>query len=753
MQIDAKLDESSRDSRRHLQFWQSPVLALLILVSGLALSFYLSSHFAKQSRERLQDRFQATVQQTTRVIQEKVDRFSLLMMAGRGLVLNNPSLNSAELNVRWHRMFDSFNVNYGDIGVVGLSFTRFIAAHSRETFIDEFNRNNSRKLTIFPPPADNQPSLVVMHLVPKSIEDRVLGYDIMSEEKRRQAVLETLRTGKMVLSRPLSLLPTDINSLDYLQMLPVRSVLSDGETHFLGVVTIGFSMSMLINSSLEDLPTPMRIQLIDTRESLETPGFDTHPDLGNTPPLLSMTRIITIGKHSLTLRISSLDPSAISAFSRHYDTATLMSGISITLMLTLISMFFIVTRQQALQLSRNMAAQAEEMYQRYESLFAQSPEAIVVHVNGKVELANQHAARLFGCGSPDELYQRDITELVHPTSIEFVERRREILSSGSPLEPAEQLLLRCNGQPFMAEVSSSLINYQGQEGIQVVFRDITAAKQQRLEHRMASTLFEHSADSIMVTDNRGKIEMANPSFQRLTGYSSKSVIGRTPDLLNAGHHSSEFFYKLWSSAKGNGFWRGDIVNRRKNGQLYIQETEIHSLRNETQDITHFVCFMRDVTQQRDGLEIDVSSTTAQQPSKLPNRLHFHASAESDLRRAKETNTPFEVGIIRIGHPSTPVDGTDKNHDQLERLSLVAQILESATNNIRVALLSDHELAIAKDGTASVCDGAQLRKYILKHLPPASESRTDITVAIARYPEDGCDLESLMLVAKNRADQA
>lgn len=601
MQLDATPDTGATDAIRRHRIWQSPLLALLILVSGLSLSFMLASNAAQQARDRTQDRFQSTVQQTTRVIQEKIDRFSLLMMAGRGLILNNTSASSAEINTRWHRMFDSYQVDYADLGVVGLSFTRYIAPHERDAFVDDFNSQTKRTLNIFPPPADNQPSLAVLHLVPKDIEGRMLGYDLMGEERRRQAVLEAMRTGQMVLSRPLSLLPTDINSLDYLQMLPVRTE-ETATGRFLGVVTIGFSMSLLINSSLEDLATPMRVQLVDTRESLTRPLFDTHPKLDQTIHPLMLTRVLKIGKHSLTLQVTSLDPGAAAAFQRRYDAAILTSGVSLTLMLTLVAMFFIITRQQALLLSRKMAARADEIHHRYKSLFAQSPEAIVVHVNGRVELANDHAARLFGCDSPTELYQRPITELIHPGSLELVERRRALLNQNSPLEPAEQRLVRIDGQPFMAEVSSSLINYQGQKGIQVVFRDISAEKLQRLEARIANILIEHGLDALMVTDNEGRIELVNPAFQRLTGYTAKNVLGRTPDLLNAGHHDSDFFYQLWNALKGSGLWRGDIINRSKEGRIYIQETDIHALRNENQEIIHFVCLMRDVTDQRNGFE-------------------------------------------------------------------------------------------------------------------------------------------------------
>ncbi len=757
MQLDAKLDENSRESTRRHRIWQSPFLAILILVSGLSLSFYLSAQAAQQSRERIQDRFQATVQQTTRVIQEKVDRFSLLMMAGRGLLLSNPSLPSAEFNTRWHRMFGSFQVDYGNLGVVGLSFTRFIAAHERDTFVADFNRHNTRTLNIFPPPADNQPSLAVLHLVPKSIEDRLLGYDLMSEERRRQSVLETMRTGRMVLSRPLSLLPTDINSLDYLQMLPVRSTAEGATERFLGVVTIGFSMSMLINSSLEDLSSPMRIQLFDTRESLEAPSFDTHPELGGTQNLLTLTRVIDVGKHSLTLQISNLNPGANAAFVRRHDTAILTSGISLTLMLTLIFMFFIVTRQQALQLSQKKAVRAEEMYQRYKSLLAQSPEAIVVHVDGQVELANEHAARLFGCSSAKELYHRSITDLIHPSSLELVQRRRARLTQNCPLEPAEQLLVRIDGQPFMAEVSSSLINYHGQNAVQVVFRDISTEKPSRLEARTAKILLEYSRDALMVTDSKGRIELVNPAFQRLTGYSARHALGRTPDLLNAGHHSSDFFYQLWSSAKTDGLWRGDIVNRCRNGLLYIQETDIHALRNEDLEITHFVCLMRDVTEQRNGFD-ELQPPAGEAPhARLLNRLHFQAIAEKMLREAKSAQNPASLSIARISQLAEATDPSARESLDTEWLLTLAKAAKPAALDTQVARLNDQEIAFVVNPDAVALTPQSLQHLLQQRLNELSNALLEgtppiITIGVAQFPDDGQDIDTLMLIAKERCEQ-
>lgn len=713
----------------------SPLPALLVLLIGLAISSYLATDAAQRNRERTFDRFKATAQQTTRVMQEKIDRFSLLLMAGRGLILNNQPLPWAALNTRWHRMFDSYGLDYAELGIVGLSFTRHLPAHEREAFVTAFNREGERPLEIFPPARSNQPSLVVMHLVPRDIERRMLGYDLMSEQQRRQAVLEAMRSGQMVLSPPLSLLPTDINSLDYLQMLPVRS-LSDGQPErFLGLITIGFSMSRLISDSLDGLSTPLRIRLFDPRESLQQAVFDSHPQQDNEPEPLSLTRELVIGQQALTLRLSSLDPAANASLARRFDTAVLTTGLSITLLLSLALLFFILTRRQALLLSQRMAARAEEMHQRYRTLFSQSPEAIVVHVDGRVELANRHAAKLFGYPEADDLLQRPITELVHPDSMELVQRRRAELRQGVPLEPIEEMLVRANGQPFAAEVSSSLINFDGREAVQVIFRDISDEKRQRLEGRIAGLLLEATSEAVMVTDAEGRIELVNPAFQRLTGYSEKAALGRRPDLLNAGHHSSEFFYGLWSSVQQKGYWSGDIINRHRDGRLYIQQTSIHALRNDDGRITHFVGLMRDVTRERESFEPLGHNASLLDPlTRLPTRLPFHASATRRLTEAGQRQEALSLLLVRAQ------EAADGEHG-ISPLQIAEQLRQAPPGSL-AARLSANEFVLL---TADPAREQQLAQQ-LQQIVAGSAGRIGIALGVARYPVDGGDISTLLLHA-------
>ena len=595
MDMDTSPDRSQL--RRCHSLRQIVLPLALILGVGIALSISVAKREADRQQQELENRFQATVQQTTRVLQEKVDRFTLLMKAGRGLVLNHPDAPTAELNRRWHQMFDSYDMRYAELGIVGLSYTRYLSAEERTAYVARFNAAGDRQLTIFPPPQPDQPSFVVMHLTPSNVEARMLGYDIYSGDSRRAAALAAMTSNSMSVTLPLSLLPTDINSLDYLLLLPVQT-----NAAFLGWVTLGFSMSQLVDESLNDLSNPLRIRLIDPRQGNRAVTYDSHPELNRTTGILQHETHLVLAGEKIRLQICALDPTLHQEVSSPYHSPTLVTGLSLTLLIASLLVFFIQARHQAIRLSNRMTARADEMYQRYKTLFTQSPEAIVVHVDGVVELANDHAATLFGCQSPDELLQRNINTLVHADSLDCVHHRGAALSRGETLKPTEQKLVRLDGSTFEAEVSSTLIHYRGKQAIQVMFRDISSEKRQRQEARIAQAMFHNSHDAIMVTDERGNIELVNNAFQVLTGYSPLIAIGRSVSILNSGHHDNAFFYRMWKTLIETGYWSGDIVNRNRDGLLYIQETRVTAVKDELQQTRHYVCLMRDVTEQRRGLD-------------------------------------------------------------------------------------------------------------------------------------------------------
>ncbi len=111
-------------------------------------------------------------------------------------------------------------------------------------------------------------------------------------------------------------------------------------------------------------------------------------------------------------------------------------------------------------------------------------------------------------------------------------------------------------------------------------------------------IIENAYDAVVVTDRNGNIEYVNRTFEEITGYTSKEVIGKNPNILKSGLHDNKFYEELWQTILRGETWKGEFVNRKKNGELYYTSANIFPLSLEGNNITHFVSIQRDITEEK-----------------------------------------------------------------------------------------------------------------------------------------------------------
>lgn len=114
--------------------------------------------------------------------------------------------------------------------------------------------------------------------------------------------------------------------------------------------------------------------------------------------------------------------------------------------------------------------------------------------------------------------------------------------------------------------------------------------------RKLSCAVEQSADAIIITDSRGIIEYVNPAFELLTGYGQAEVCGKTPRILKSGEQGRDVYQEMWKTILSGNVFRGILVNKKKNGELYYVEESISPLRDPDGRITHFISNGRDLTE-------------------------------------------------------------------------------------------------------------------------------------------------------------
>ena len=165
-------------------------------------------------------------------------------------------------------------------------------------------------------------------------------------------------------------------------------------------------------------------------------------------------------------------------------------------------------------------------------------------------------------------------------------------------------------------------------GVLGTYMDITERKRAEADLHLQGAALTAAANAIVITDRSGVIRWANPAFTGLTGYTLADAVGRNPrDLVKSGKQDGALYRELWETILAGRVWRGELVNRRKDGSLYREHQTITPVRDAGGEITHFVAIKQDLTE-RDRAEAALREANTGLEKKVADRT-------LELRAAKE----------------------------------------------------------------------------------------------------------------------
>ncbi|WP_078745255.1 diguanylate cyclase domain-containing protein [Oceanospirillum multiglobuliferum] len=318
----------------------------------------------------------------------------------------------------------------------------------------------------------------------------------------------------------------------------------------------------------------------------------------------------------------------------------------ISLLVSIVVYLLLNSRFSAIRMASQLLEQFAESETRYKSLFELSPEAVIIHRQGQVLLVNKAAQHLLGAESPGLLIARNVLDFVHPDSkAEVLARMKE--SSDKPLPFTEEKLVRLDGTDFLAEVTSAAIHFEGKPATQVLFRDISSEQAARYEAQISRAVFKHTHEPMMVTDAKGQIILVNAAFTQVTGYESLDVQHENASILSSGYHDESFYLAMWDELKAEGQWEGEITNRRKNGEIYIQRAHMSAIKGFQNQVTHYICVMSDITEQKRELESIRFQALHDPLTHLPNRILFISEVKKAISSAKNNKQQCAVLFIDL----------------------------------------------------------------------------------------------------------
>jgi diguanylate cyclase (GGDEF)-like protein/PAS domain S-box-containing protein len=222
--------------------------------------------------------------------------------------------------------------------------------------------------------------------------------------------------------------------------------------------------------------------------------------------------------------------------------------------------------------------------------------------------------------------------------------------------------------------------------------DITERKLAEEQIRIAASAFE-SQQGMMVTDKESRILQVNRAFLEMSGFSADEVIGQTPRLFRSGRHDTAFYKEMWETIKRDGYWHGEIWDKRKNGEIYPKWLSITAVANTDGIITHYVGVHTDITERKNAEQKIESLAFFDKLTGLPNRTLLLDRLGQLIAVSKRNNLYSAILMIDLDHFKNLNDtlGHDKGDIFLAQ---VARRLENSTRAIdTVARLGGDEFIV------------------------------------------------------------
>jgi PAS domain S-box-containing protein len=256
-------------------------------------------------------------------------------------------------------------------------------------------------------------------------------------------------------------------------------------------------------------------------------------------------------------------------------------------------------------------------------------------------------------------------------------------------------------------------------------------------YKLSSALAQ-SASLVMILDTESKIEFVNETFSRVTGYSAAEAIGQTGSLLESGMHAQSYYQDLRTSMAAGKDWRGEILNRKKDGNHYWAYLTVSAIRNDKGEISHFLSIQEDITE-RKRLESELQRYTEQLEQMVENRTLQLRSAKEQFEAILENSSDaialaLSSGDILTANPAFyALFGKHVNRSIEELIHLFPDEKETA--------------AFAKAILAVLYDRSNERTQVSIQLDAAE--RIDLDLAFAPIEtEDGTAVEAVIISARD-----
>jgi len=411
------------------------------------------------------------------------------------------------------------------------------------------------------------------------------------------------------------------------------------------------------------------------------------------------------------------------------------------------------------------AAQARRTHfqseQRFRATFEQAAVGIAhVGLDGRWLRVNHKLCVITGY-SEEELLTRDRPSITYPDDMpDELNSMQQLLAGDVPSSTKEIRYARKDSSLVWVSLTWSLTRTSTGEPdyfIEVV-EDITERKEATERLRLFARIFDTINEGVAVTDASNNIMLVNPAFSAITGYSATEAIGKNPRILHSGLMDKVFYDKMWQSIKKTGRWQGEITDRRKNGESYIEWLSISTMKDERGEFSHHIAVVSDISERKAAEERMVYIAQHDFLTGLPNRMMLHDRLTQAIAHAEREQRKVAVMFLDLDRFKA-INDTLGHLTGDKLLQIVADRINSvARTSDTVSRLGGDEFAIMLPYIENTDDIAMIALKLLASIAgpcviDGNEIEVTTSIGISVFPEDGVDSESLIAHADAAMYQA
>lgn len=400
-----------------------------------------------------------------------------------------------------------------------------------------------------------------------------------------------------------------------------------------------------------------------------------------------------------------------------------------------------------ISLLKSVESELRETSQQMKALLENSPVAVrIATLDGReVLFANSSYANLLEIDSADTI---GVDPVRYYANAEDYAAVLEEVHSGRQVANRLIQLVDSHGHRKWSLSTYVQITYEQEQSILGWFYDVTDLVKAEESMQLHASVFENAREGILITNAQNTIMSVNQAFTEITGYRSDEVVGKQPLFIESNQQPPEFYREMWLELRRSGHWRGELWNKRKNGEMFAGQLTVSRVQNKEGKVTHYVGVFTDITERKQNENVLEKLAHYDPLTQLPNRALLSDRLEHALSATRRNRTMLAVCFIdldgfkpvndRYGHPAG---------DQL--LVEIARRLEDVVRSEdTVARLGGDEFVLLLtrlsdidelDAALERVHGAITRTVVVERQP----LKVTASIGVSLYPQDDVDADTLI----------